>query len=306
MDRADDRGRRATTRVQQAPRVTLNWQAVPFTCRGKEETTWLREKSGRRVLRTSFVGQGTRYWRAPRPRPRANRRRKRRAKKEVMDATVANHSLAPTSIMEAQVAIQVLQQAVQASVAREAALQKKLHKAESELAKAQHKVKQHAMELDQLAPQQVGDDLLRRNPDAESGFVGVTRNKKKWAAHTARSGGVREHIGTFNTPVEAARALQDRLAATVAATTEANPVEPPLLSSPTQWAQRLQEGATRAAAAAKAIKWRQWIPNPAFCGFWSLILAIIISIGIPWYMVPIGLILIYGLLLCMVDPQACV
>jgi len=303
MDRADDRGRQAATRVHAAPRVTLDWQAVPFTCREKEKTKWIREKGGRMVLKSLDEHGKAKYWRAPRPRQRLHRRKRRTRKKEVMDNAMSN-ACPPKSLEEAHTAIQVLQDAVRASVARESKLQMTLQATKDKLRDFHDKARRHATELDRLVPQRSGDEQLQRNKDAESGFVGVTRNKGRWAAHTARSGGVREHLGTFDTPVEAARALQDRLAATVAATTEASPVEPPLLSSQTQWAQRLEEGATQAAATAKAIKWRQWIPNPAFCGFWSFVFAVIMSTGIPWYSVPISLILIYGLLLCMVDPQA--
>jgi len=211
MDRADDRGVQATTRVQPASRVTLDWQATPFTCREKVETKWTREKNGRWLLRTSDGHGKVKYWKAPRPRPRLHRRKRRKQKQEAMDAAMEHSTCAPTSLGEAHTAIQVLQGAVRASVAREHEMKRKLQDAEDALETCHEKVRRHATELDRLAPQQTGDELLRRNEAAESGFVGVTRNKGRWSAHTARSGGVREHIGTFDTPVEAARALQDRM-----------------------------------------------------------------------------------------------
>lgn len=152
MDRADDRGVSATTRVQPAPRVTLDWRATPFTCRGKEEkegTKWTREKSGRWLLRTSDGHGKTKYWKAPRPRPRLHRRKRRKRKQEVMDATMAHSACPPMGLEEAHTAIQVLQDAVRASVAREHKLQTKLQAAEDA---SQEKAKRHATELDRLVP----------------------------------------------------------------------------------------------------------------------------------------------------------
>lgn len=125
MGRADDRGF-ATTRMQPASRVTLNWQAVPFTCRGKEETKWKREKNGRRVLRTLTGGGKLKYWRAPRPRPRMHRRSKRRCKKKVIHTALAQEEIVPMHLAEAQVTIQVLQGALRAALQRETALKEKL------------------------------------------------------------------------------------------------------------------------------------------------------------------------------------
>lgn len=48
-----------------------------------------------------------------------------------------------------------------------------------------------------------------KNDEAESGYQGVTRNKAGWAAHTKRTQGERTHLGTFDTPVEAARARRN-------------------------------------------------------------------------------------------------
>jgi len=136
-----------------------------------------------------------------------------------MDAAMERNESPPISLTEAHTAIQVLQDAVRASVARERELQRKVQDLEGALTQSQEKEKRHATELNRFAPQQPGDALLQRNEDAESGFVGVARNKSRWAAHTAREGGVRKHIGTFDTPIEAARARHDMPTDRVAATT---------------------------------------------------------------------------------------
>ena len=207
MDRADDRGVHATTRVQPAPRVTLDWRATPFTCRGKEEAKWRREKNGRRVLRTLNGHGKTIYWRAPRPRPRLHRRQRRRIKQEVMDAAIDRNESPPMSLLEAHTGIQVLQDAVRASVARELELRKKLQDTEDALVQSQAKVGRQAAKLDRLALKHTGDVLLQRNEDVEPEFVGVAGNEGKWATHTA----------------EAVGALQDRMGGeTVAATTGAS------------------------------------------------------------------------------------
>jgi len=279
MGRADDRGDRATTRVRPAPRVTLDWRATPFTCRGKEDTKWKREKTGRWVLRTSNGHGKTTYWRAPRPRPRLHRRQRRRLKQEVVDEAMARDHRRPQSLEEAHTVIQVLQDAMQASIAKELAMRAKLQAVENALVESQAKATRHATELDRLVPQQPGDALLERNENAESGFVGVSRNRGRWAAHTPRNGGVREHIGTFDTPVEAARALQDRLAATAAATVEASPA---------------------------GLRWPSWFPRANVGIFWSLVVVTLLCIGIPWYLIPLGLLLVYGLLyvvvMCILEP----
>jgi len=199
MGRADDRGGQATTRALAAPRVTLNWQAEPFTTRGKRETKWLREKNGRRVLQLSHGGH-KRYWRAPKPRPKPSRRQKRRQKAGIVrDALSPTESVLPPPASDPAVTIQVLQAALRASIERERKLNTKLQQRE-----AGHY--RHAKELDRLVPQAPGDELLPRNHQAESGYVGVTRNKGGWAAHTSRYNGNRIHLGTYDTPLEAARA----------------------------------------------------------------------------------------------------
>lgn len=112
MDRADDRGSRAITRVQSAPRVTLNWLAEPFVSRGMEETKWIREKNGRRVLKRTSIGGGkAKYWRAPRPRAREHRRRRRGGRKAVLVAAFERDPRPRTSRIDAHVAMQVLQDA---------------------------------------------------------------------------------------------------------------------------------------------------------------------------------------------------
>jgi len=126
MDRADDRGFSATTRAHAAPRVTLNWQATPFTCRKKEETKWTRERNGRRVLRTLAGGGKVKYWRAPRPRPQQHRRQRRRRKKEVVAKAIAQDTAPPKDLQEAHETIQILQAAVRGSLKREQKLQRKL------------------------------------------------------------------------------------------------------------------------------------------------------------------------------------
>lgn len=252
MDRADDRGF-ATTRMQPASRVTLNWQAVPFTCRGKEETKWKREKNGRRVLRTLTGGGKLKYWRAPRPRPRQHRRRKRQCKKQVIHAAMSQEKIVPMNLAEAQTAIQVLQGALRASLSREQ--------------KVGEQLRQEIAKTSALVPQQPADANLHQSDVAESGFKGVTRNKSGWSAHTDRQQGERVHLGTFHTPVQAARARRDHYADFVAAVQQAP----------------------------------QWIPNPSFCAFWLFVLFVILNMGIPWYLVPVGLILIYRFLLCLVD-----
>jgi len=201
-DRADDRGRGATTRAPSASRVTLNWQAVPFTCRRKEESKWTREKNGRWVLRTSNGRGKVTYWRAPRPRPRQHRRARRRHNKEVV-AQQAHDNTPPADLSQAHAAIQALQAALRASWAREEQLQSKL--------------RQSADRVNNMIPAQPGDAELDRNEEAESGFTGVTRNKAGWAAHTKRKRGVRKHLGTHDTPVEAARARRDYYSEFVAA-----------------------------------------------------------------------------------------
>lgn len=195
MDRADDRGLTATTRVLPAPRVTLNWQAVPFTCRGKVETKWKRERNGRKVLQTSTGGGKVKYWRAPRPRPRLYRRRKRQCKKQVLHKTMSQEKIVPVSLAEAHIAIQVLQGALRAALLRET--------------KVGAQLRQEIDKNSAMTPPQPGDAELPRSEAAESGFEGVTRNKSGWAAHTERCAGKRKHLGTFKTPVEAARARRD-------------------------------------------------------------------------------------------------
>jgi len=203
MDRADARGMEATTRVHHAPRVTLNWRAVPFTCREKEGKKWKREKSGRKVLQTPMGNGRYRYWRAPRPRPRLHRRQKRRRKKQVLEVALSGTSSPPNSLTEAQVTIQVLQESLRASLLREQALKEKLQRT--------------IRKTNTIIPQEAGDAALLRNEQAESGFKGVVRNKDGWAAHTQRQQGDRQHLGTFDTPVQAARARRDYYANIVAA-----------------------------------------------------------------------------------------
>lgn len=203
MNRAGDRGIEATTRVLPAPHVTLNWQAVPFTCRGKEETKWKREKNGRKVLQTSMGKGKVRYWRAPRPRPRMHRRRKRQCKKKVICQAMAEDTILPENLADAQVAIQVLQAALRASLLREQ--------------KVGEQLRLQTAKASAMVPEQPSDNTLQRSEEAESGFTGVTRNKAGWSAHTQREQGNRSHLGTFNTPVEAARAHQDYYANIVAA-----------------------------------------------------------------------------------------
>lgn len=251
MDRADDRSCRAATWVPPAPHVTLNWQAKPFTLRGGREEKWIREKSGRKVLQTPLGNNRHKYWRAPRPRPKLNRRRKRQKKKQVLEAK--DHA-PPANLTDAHVTIQVLQAALRAALLREELLKDKLQKTVNTTNK--------------LIPPEVGDDALLQNDSAESGFAGVTRNKAGWAAHTKRQQSERTHLGTFDTPVEAARARRDYYADIVAAAVQQAP---------------------------------RWIPNPTFCIFWSIVLFVIVNVGIPWFLVPIGLILIYRLLMCAVD-----
>lgn len=203
MNRADDRGSRATTRVQPAPRVTLNWQATPFTCGRREEKKWIREKSGRRVLHTSTGRGKVNYWRAPRPRPRLHRRRRRQCKTQVLNKTMSQEKIVPESLTEAQVAIQVLQAALRASLLREQKLGEQL--------------RVQIEKTSSMVPAQSGDETLPKSDAAESGFTGVTRNKSGWAAHTERQQGTRVHLGTFDTPVEAARARRDHISDVVAA-----------------------------------------------------------------------------------------
>jgi len=210
MDRADDRGVTATTRVQPAPRVTLDWQAVPFTCRGKVETKWTREKNGRKVLQLPKGGGKVKYWRAPRPRPRLYRRRKRQCKKTVLHKTMSQEKIVPVTLTEAQVAIQVLQGALRAALLREQGLQEQL--------------RLQTDKTSAMVPEQPGDAALQRSEVAESGFKGVTRNKSGWAAHTKRCAGYRKHLGTFETPIEAARARS--AAETVAVVHEASTPAP--------------------------------------------------------------------------------
>jgi len=92
-----------------------------------------REKSGRWVLKSTNGHGKTVYWRAPRPRPRLHRRQRRRLKQEVMDAAMDCDSSPPLRLNEAHIAIQVLQNAVRDSVARELELQRKLQVAEEAL-----------------------------------------------------------------------------------------------------------------------------------------------------------------------------
>lgn len=275
MNRADDRGSQATTRVRTAPRVTLNWQATPFTLRGKEGSPkWIRESNGRKVLVTSTGKGKPKYWRAPRPRLRTFRRSRRREKKKVMQAALSKSAAIPTILHEAQVAIAVLQQALRAALQREDALKEKLQKT----------VKQS----NKLIPEQLGDSELQFSEKAESGFRGVTRNKAGWAAHTARSDGHRQHLGTFNMPIQAARARRNYYADVVA-----------VVQQTQQWIPNPRVYCAGAVAAIQQAP--RWIPNPTFCIFWSIVLFVIANTGVPWYLIPIGLILIYGLLLSMVD-----
>lgn len=250
MSRADDRGLRAATRAPTVPRVTLDWRAAPFTLRGEERPKWIREKNGRRVMCRSHGDGKATYWRAPRPRPRSNRRSRRRVKKGVIDAAMSRNTTPPESLVEAHVAIKVLQDALRAAIGREQVLMDKLQ--------------QRVRQSNQLIPQQPGDDVLPRNDAAESGFEGVTQNKAGWAAHTMRSQGNRTHLGTFKTPIEAARARWQYL--------------------------------NTCAIAAMVQQAPQWIPSQTFSIFWSLVLVSQMVIGIPWYLVPIGLILVYGAL----------
>lgn len=207
MSRADDRGSQAATRVHPAPRVTLDWRAAPFTLRGREETKWIREKNGRRLLLTSSGKQ--KYWRAPRPRPRLHRRQRRRRKKKVIEAALSKDTTPPPNLAEAQAAIQVLQAALRASLEREQKLAQKL---------------QYGIDkTNQLQIKEPGDKQLDRNQEAESGFAGVTRNKTGWAAYTTRRQGERKHLGTFNTPMEASRARRDYLSTQVIATVQQAP-----------------------------------------------------------------------------------
>jgi len=213
MDRADDRGSTATTRVLPAPRVTLNWQAIPFTCKEKAEKKWIKERSGRKVLQTPKGNGRYRYWRAPRPRPRMYRRSRRREKSVVIKAALSTNVAVPENLQEAQVAITVLQAALRSALQREDALKDKL--------------KQSAERSNKLVRAQPGNNQLQKNEAAESGFTGVTRNKSGWSAHTERQQGVRKHLGTFDTPVQAARARRDHCAGTsnVAAVPEAEDQE---------------------------------------------------------------------------------
>lgn len=251
-NRADDRRRRAATRVQPAPRVTLNWQAQPFTLKEREDKKWKREKNGRRVLVTSRGGKA-KYWRAPRPRPRLHRRLRRKEKQGVIKCALKQSAANPASLHEAEVAIKVLQEALRSALQREDSLKSKLQQA--------------VAKVNKLVPEEPGDDVLQKSHAAESGFAGVTRNKHGWAAHTNKQQGERTHLGTFDTPIEAARVRRDYYADVVAAIEQAP----------------------------------QYIPNTTFCVFWSIVIFVIVNTGIPWYLVPVGLILIYGLLLSMVD-----
>lgn len=137
--RADDRGSHATTRVQSAPRVMLNWQAVPFTC-VKEDKKWIREKNGRRVLRSSVGGGKTKYWRAPRPRPSLHRRRRRGGKRAVLNTAPAQDPTSPTSLLQPQVAIQVLQSLIRDAHQRNAELQLELQEEKKKQQKSQQKL----------------------------------------------------------------------------------------------------------------------------------------------------------------------
>ena len=127
--RADDRGSRAATRLQSAPRVMLNWQAVPFTC-VKEDKKWIMEKNGRRVLRSSVGGGKTKYWRAPRPRPSLHRRRRRGGKRAVLNTAPAQDPTSPTSLLQPQMSIQVLQSLIRDAHQREAELRLELRRGE--------------------------------------------------------------------------------------------------------------------------------------------------------------------------------
>lgn len=135
------------------------------------------------------------YWRAPRPRPRLHRRSKRRWKNVAIKAALTKDVAPAATLQEAQVAITVLQQALRSALQREEALKDKLQKS--------------AKQSNKLVPAQPGDDNLQRSHKAESGFQGVTRNKGGWAAHTARADGKRRHLGTFDTPLQAARAIKE-------------------------------------------------------------------------------------------------
>jgi hypothetical protein len=118
-------------------------------------------------------------------------------------AQQAHDNTPPADLSQAHAAIQALQAALRASWAREEQLQIKL--------------RQSADRANSMVQPQPGDTELDRNEEAESGFTGVTRNKAGWAAHTKRKRGVRKHLGTHDTPVEAARARRDYYSEFVAA-----------------------------------------------------------------------------------------
>jgi len=150
MSRADDRGYSATTRVPAAPRVTLNWLAEPFTSRGKEDTKWIREKNGRRVLRkTSKGGNKATYWRAPRPRPSEHRRRRRGREKAALQAALGQHTT-PSTSLQPQVAVQVLQSLVRESQRKQAKLKLAFQEEENEKRELQRKQADLQAQVQQL------------------------------------------------------------------------------------------------------------------------------------------------------------
>lgn len=160
-------------------------------------------------MQTSRGKGQVKYWRAPKPRPRMHRRRRRKCKKQVLDKTMSQATIVPASLTEAHVAIQVLQAALRAALLREE--------------KTKQQFCTQVAKTSAMVPQQPGDAGLQQNDVAESGFTGVTRNKSCWSAYTERQQGVRQHLGTFSTPMEAARARRDYLNNVAAAAMEQLP-----------------------------------------------------------------------------------
>jgi len=120
----------------------------------------------------------------------------------VIHAAMSQEKIVHMNLAEAQTAIQVLQGALRASLLREQ--------------KVAEQLRRETRKTCDMVPAQPGDAMLLRS-DAESGFEGVSRNKAGWAAHTKRVKGDRTHLGTYETPVEAARARRDHIADVVAA-----------------------------------------------------------------------------------------